>query len=56
MQIKAMNLEQTLRGLLRVFELKVGEVSRGRLAAGIQELVSGHAMLERIAEPMLAAC
>ena len=56
MQIKAMDLEQTLRGLLRVFGLKVGQVSRGRLAARIRELVSGHAMLERIAEPMLAAC
>ena len=55
MQIKAMDLEQTLRGLLRGFGLKVGEVSRGRLAARIRELVSGHAMLERIAEPMLAA-
>ena len=39
MQIKAMDLEQTLRGLLRGFGLKVGEVSRGRLAARIQELV-----------------
>ena len=55
MQIKAMDLEQTLRGLLRGFGLKVGEASRGRLAARIHELVSGHAMLERIAEPMLTA-
>ena len=55
MQIKAMNLEQTLRGLLRGFGLKVGEGSRGKLAARIRELVSGHAMLERIAEPMLTA-
>ena len=55
MQIKAMVLEQTLRGLLRGFGLKVGEVSRGRLAARIRELVSGHTMLERIAEPTLTA-
>ena len=55
MQIKAMDLEQTLRGLLRGFGLKVGDVSRGKLAARIRELVSGHAMLERIAEPMLTA-
>ena len=54
-QIKAMDLEQTVRGLLRGFGLKVGEVSRGRLAARIRELVSGHTMLERIAEPMLTA-
>ena len=55
MQIKAMDLEQTLRGLLRGFGLKVGDVSRNKLAARIRELVSGHAMLERIAEPMLTA-
>ena len=45
-----MDLEQTLCGLLRGFGLKVGDVSRGKLAR-IRELVSGHAMLERIAEP-----
>ena len=39
MQIKAMDLEQTLRGLLRGFGLKVGDVSRGKLAARIRELV-----------------
>ncbi|NPD70309.1 IS110 family transposase (plasmid) [Lichenicola cladoniae] len=55
MQIKAMDLEQTMRGLLRGFGLKVGEVSRGKLAARLRELVAGHAMLERIVEPMLAA-
>jgi transposase len=55
MQIKAMDLEQTLRGLLRGFGLKVGDVSRGKLAARIYDLVSGHTMLERIAEPMLTA-
>ncbi len=55
LQIKAMDLKQTLRGLLRGFGLKVGDVSRGRLAARIRELVSGHAMLERIAEPMPTA-
>ena len=41
-----MDLEQTLRGLLRGFGLKVGDVSRGKLAARIRELVSGHAMLD----------
>lgn len=55
MQIKAMDLEQTMRGLLRGFGMKVGDVSRGKLAARIRELVSGHAMLERITEPMLTA-
>ena len=55
LQIKAMDLEQTLRGLLRGFGLKVGDVSRGRLPARVRELAAGHAMLERIVEPMLAA-
>ena len=55
MQIKAMDLEQTLRGLLRGFGVKVGDVSRGKLAARIRELVTGHAMMERIAEPTLTA-
>ena len=55
LQIKAMDVEQTLRGLLRGFGLKVGEVSRGKLAARVRELVVGHTMLERIVEPMLAA-
>ena len=49
MQIKAMDLE------LRGFGLKVGDVSRGKLATRIRELVSGHAMLAQIAEPMLTA-
>ncbi len=55
LQIKAMDLEQTLRGLLRGFGLKVGDVSRGKLPARVRELVAGHAMLERIVEPMLTA-
>jgi transposase len=50
-----MDLEQTLRGLLRGFGLKVGDVSRGKLPARIRGLAAGHAMLERIVEPLLAA-
>jgi transposase len=57
LQVKAMDLdlEQTLRGLLRGFGLKVGDVSRGKLPARVRELTAGHAMLERIVEPLLAA-
>jgi transposase len=55
LQIKVTDLEQTLRGLLRGFGLKVGVVSRGKLPARIRELAAGHAMLERIVEPLLAA-
>ena len=56
LQIKAMDLEQTLRGLLRGFGLKVGDVSRGKLPARVRELAAGHAMLECITEPLLTAC
>jgi transposase len=49
------DVELCLRGLLRGFGLKVGEVSKGAFAARIRALVADHAMLERIAEPMLRA-
>ena len=55
LQIKVVDLEQTLRELLRGFGLKVGDVSRGKLPARIRELAAGHAMLEKIVEPLLAA-
>jgi transposase len=55
LQTKVMDLEQTLRGLLRGFGLKVGDVSRGKLPARIRELAAGHAMLGRIVKPLLAA-
>jgi len=41
--------------LLRGFGLKVGDVSRSKLPARIRELAAGHAMLEKIVEPLLAA-
>ena len=40
LQIEIMDLEQTLRGLLRGFGLKVGDVSRGKLPARIRELAA----------------
>ena len=49
------DLEPSLRGLLRNFGLKVGPISRGRFEARIFELVGGNAMLESAAEPMLRA-
>ena len=55
LQIKVIDLEQTTRGLLRGFGLKVGDVSRGKLPARIRELAAGHVMLEKIVEPLLAA-
>jgi transposase len=47
--------ELSLRGLLRGFGLKVGEISKGQYAARVRSLVVGHAMLEQIAEAMLQA-
>jgi transposase len=55
LQAKMRDVELSLRGLLRGFGLKVGEVSKGRFAARVRELVAGHAMLETIAEAMLRA-
>jgi transposase len=55
LQAKTRDVELSLRGLLRGFGLKVGEVSKGRFAVRVRELVAGQAMLERIAEAMLQA-
>jgi transposase len=46
LQAKLRDVELSIRGLLRGFGLKVGEVSKGRFAARIKELVAGHAMLQ----------
>src|SRR5262245_12159163 len=43
------------RGILRGFGLKVGRVTAKTFEARIRNLVIGHAMLEQIAEAMLAA-
>lgn len=45
----------SIRGILRGYGLKVGEVSRGRFEARIQELTAGHATLETVIGAMLAA-
>ncbi len=39
-------MQLSVRGILRGFGLKVGEVSKGRFEARVRELVAGHAMLE----------
>ena len=56
LQGKLLDVELSLRGLLRGFGLKVGEVSKGRFVARVRELVAGQPMLERLIEPMLRAC
>jgi transposase len=53
LQTKLLDVEFSIRGILRGFGLKMGEVSKGRFAARVRELTIGHAILERITEPML---
>jgi transposase len=55
LQSKLRDVELSIRGILRGFGLKVGEISKGRFAARIRELVAGHAMLETVAGAMLTA-
>src|SRR3954451_25053181 len=55
LQGKLLAVELSTRGLLRGFGLKLGEVSKGRFAARIRELVAGQATLERVIGPMLRA-
>src|SRR5688572_28476192 len=55
LQGKLLDVELSIRGILRGFGLKVGTVSKRQFAARIRELVIGQAMLERVIEPMLRA-
>jgi transposase len=55
LQAKLLDVELSIRGLLRGFGLKLGEVSKGRFAARVRELAAGQPMLERVVEPMLRA-
>jgi transposase len=55
LQHKLTDIELSIRGILRGFGLKVGRVVKTAFAKRIRELVTGHAMLEQIAEAMLSA-
>jgi transposase len=55
LQSKLRDVEFSIRGILRGFGLKVGEVSKGRFAARVEELIIGHAMLEAVIGAMLTA-
>jgi transposase len=55
LQSKLIDVELSIRGILRGFGLKMGHVTRKDFAARVQKLVAGHAMLERIAGAMLLA-
>ena len=50
-----LDMELSLRGVLRNFGLKLGQVSKGRWEARVREPVAGNAMLEAAAEPILRA-
>src|SRR3954470_10370125 len=55
LQGKLVDVELGIRGILRGFGLKLGEVSKGRFAAAAPRLVAAQPMLEQVAEPMLEA-
>lgn len=53
-QSKLLDVENSLRGILRGFGLKVGKPTKREFAGRIEELVAGHPHLERIADALLA--
>ena len=55
LQSKLRDLENSLRGILRGFGLKVGTVTERTFAERIRELVAGHPGLEVVAQALLEA-
>jgi transposase len=55
LQSKHLDIEMSLRGILRGFGLKVGPTTGRTFAARIRELVDGHPTLEAVAQALLAA-
>ena len=55
LQGKLQDIELGIRGLLRGFGLKVGQVGKGKYEARIRELALGHPMLEPVTAAMLQA-
>ena len=55
LQSKLLDVENSLRGILRGFGLKVGRTTERTFAARINELVTGHPGLEVVAQTLLAA-
>jgi transposase len=53
-QSKLLDVEMSLRGILRGFGLKVGHTTPKRFTGRIRELAAGHAILEVIAASLLA--
>jgi transposase len=55
LQSKLRDVENSLRGVLRGFGLKVGKTTERTFASRIEELVTGHPGLELVARALLAA-
>ena len=55
MQAKLLDVECSIRGVLRGFGMKVGPISRSRFEARIRELVDGNAILEIVIGSLLGA-
>src|SRR4051794_37712161 len=55
LQAKPLDVELSIRGILRGFGLELGEVGKGRFAARVRELAAGQPALERVIGPMLRA-
>jgi transposase len=55
LQARSNDLERCLRGILRSFGLKLGEIGKGRFEARVRELVAVQTTLEKLTEPMLRA-
>ena len=53
-QSKLQDVQNSLRGMLRGFGLKVGQTTPSRFSGRVTDLVSGHPNLEAIAEALLA--
>jgi transposase len=53
-QVKLLDVENSLRGILRGFGLKVGKTTARSFAGRIGELVTGHPNLEAVAAALLA--
>lgn len=55
LQSKLRDVELSIRGILRGFGRKVGEVSKAKFAARIRELIDGHTTLQTVIGAMLTA-
>jgi transposase len=55
LQSKLRDIENSVRGILRGFGLKVGKTTEGTFADRIRELVAGHPGLELVAQALLQA-